>query len=70
MRDIILLLKARGGRASTSFVIDAFQDRIQAHQHGLFRSLLKLAADLERSPSSREGAGSSWVLKPEFTNID
>jgi DNA excision repair protein ERCC-6 len=69
MRDIILLLKSRGGRAPTGLVIDAFQDRIQSHQHALFRQLLKLAATLERNASRREGAGSSWVLKPEF-NID
>ena len=70
MRDIILLLKSRGGRASTSFVIDAFQDRVQSHQHALFRKLLKLAADLERSPtSSREGSTSSWVLKQEFADL-
>ena len=70
MRDIILLLKSRGGRAPTSFVVDAFQDRIQSHQHALFRKLLKLAADLERAPpGSREGASSSWVLKPEFTDL-
>jgi DNA excision repair protein ERCC-6 len=69
MRDIIIFLKSRGGRAPTGLVIDAFQDRIQSHQHALFRQLLKLAATLERNPSRREGAGSSWVLKPEF-NID
>jgi len=70
MRDIILLLKSRGGRAPTSFVVDAFQDRIQSHQHALFRKLLKLAADLERAPpGSREGASSSWVLKPEFADL-
>ena len=70
MRDIIMLLKSRGGRASTSFVIDAFQDRVQSHQHALFRKLLKLAANLERAaPSSREGGASSWVLKPEFADL-
>jgi len=70
MRDIILLLKSRAGRAPTSFVVDAFQDRIQSHQHALFRKLLKLAADLERAPpGSREGASSSWVLKPEFADL-
>ena len=70
MRDIILLLKSRGGRAPTNFVIDAFQDRIQSHQHALFRKLLKLAADLERNTaSSRQGAASAWVLKSEFTSL-
>lgn len=67
MRDIIIFLKSRGGRAPTGLVIDAFQDRVRTHQHALFRQLLKLAATLERNPSRREGAGSSWVLKPEFT---
>ena len=70
MRDIILLLKSRGGRAPTNFVIDAFQDRIQSHQHALFRKLLKLAADLERNTaSSRQGAASAWVLKSEFMSL-
>ena len=70
MRDIIILLKSRGGRASTSFVIDAFQDRVQSHQHALFRKLLKLAANLERAaPSTREGAASFWVIKPEFADL-
>ena len=68
MRDIILLLKSRGGRAPTSFVVDAFQDRIQSHQHAVSQitQTRRLGA---RTPGSREGASSSWVLKPEFTDL-
>ena len=50
MRDIILLLKSRGGRAPTSFVVDAFQDRIQSHQHAVSRKLLKLGPTWSAHP--------------------
>ena len=67
---VLLAVRAFGVKRLSSFVVDAFQDRIQSHQHALFRKLLKLAADLERAPpGSREGASSSWVLNPEFTDL-
>ena len=69
LREICAFLRARpGGRAPTGLVVDAFQDRVDAQKHALFRRLLKVAATLERNPpnASGRGGGSVWALKPEF----
>ena len=58
LREICAFLRARpGGRAPTGLVVDAFQDRVDAQKHALFRRLLKVAATLERNPPNASGRG-------------
>lgn len=61
IRQICTFLQQRGGRCSSSSIVQHFKDRIPEKDLALFKNLLKEIANLEKGPN-----GSHWILKPDY----
>eukprot|EP00262_Sarcandra_glabra_P006201 TRINITY_DN18326_c0_g1_i1.p1 TRINITY_DN18326_c0_g1~~TRINITY_DN18326_c0_g1_i1.p1 ORF type:complete len:299 (+),score=60.25 TRINITY_DN18326_c0_g1_i1:36-899(+) len=61
IRQILTFIQQKGGRTSSSSIVQHFKDRIPSQDLALFKNLLKEIATLEKDTN-----GSTWVLKPEY----
>ncbi|KAL5561931.1 hypothetical protein UlMin_031678 [Ulmus minor] len=62
IRQICTFIQQRGGRTTSTTIVQHFKERIPSEDLPLFKNLLKEIAILEKTPN-----GSFWVLKSDYS---